>query len=162
MARMLPALLALWSLTAGAEPMPECLLSVPDGGEVRLRQLQAGKVLYLDFWASWCGSCARSFPFMNALAEQLGEKGMVIAVNLDENRSDALGFLARHPARFAVAFDPAAACARAFAVEGMPATYLIDRRGQVRYRHVGFRPDDAAKLRETALGLADEPDATDP
>lgn len=140
-----------------AAAMPVCQPTSPEGNRIDLEELRAGKVLYLDFWASWCASCAKSFPFLNALAEELGDRGVVVAVNLDENPADARAFLARHPVRFPVLFDPGAQCARAFAVEGMPATYLIDRLGQVRYRHLGFRPGEARALRAKALELADAP-----
>ncbi|MCX8049499.1 MAG: TlpA family protein disulfide reductase [Methylohalobius sp.] len=130
---------------AWGEGMPGCRLTDLNGHAQTLPQ---GKVVYLDFWASWCSSCAHSFPFMNALTEDLGKRGLaVVAVNLDENLQEAKAFLDRHPPRFFVLLDPHGECARAFSVEGMPATYLIDRTGQVRYRHIGFRPGDSKVLK---------------
>lgn len=107
-----------------------------------------GRVVYLDFWASWCGPCAQAFPFLNALQMEFGERGLVVVgVNVDETPADALRFLQQIPAAFAVGADPAGTCPRAFGVEAMPSSYLIDRSGVIRYVHFGFRAGDAPDLR---------------
>lgn len=149
--------LAGWIGLTAATEFPDCKLTSIEGEEYRLHQVQAGKVLYLDFWASWCPTCARSFLFLNDLTEELSEQEfMVVAVNLDENPKDAQAFLERHPVRFAVFVDPRGDCARAFAVAGMPAAYLLDRKGKVRYRHLGFRAEDADELKTKVLELLAE------
>lgn len=112
----------------------------------RLSELR-GKLVYLDFWASWCGPCRLSFPWMNQLHANHRQRGLlVLAVNVDARRADADAFLARHPAQFALAFDPAGESARRFAIKGMPSSTLIDRQGQVLFVHRGFRTDEAAAL----------------
>ncbi|MGE0861537.1 MAG: TlpA family protein disulfide reductase [Gammaproteobacteria bacterium] len=122
-----------------------------------LAELQ-GQVVYLDFWASWCGPCRQSFPFMNTLQTELGAKGLaVVAVNLDEEAADAAKFLAAHPAQFQVAGGDNTACASAFKVEAMPSSYLIDRAGRVRLVHHGFRAGDTATLRARIEALLAEP-----
>lgn len=100
----------------------------------------AGKVVLVDFWASWCGPCLQSFPWMNELQRRHGDDGLVvIAVNLDQERALAEAFLKKVPADFRVEFDSPGALARQFGVEAMPTSFLIDRSGRVRIRHAGFR-----------------------
>lgn len=137
---------------------PACKLSVGDDAALgELAQLR-GQVVYVDFWASWCGPCRQSFPFMNQLQTDLGGKGLtVLAVNLDEEAADAQGFLAKHPASFKVAGGANQDCASAFHVEAMPSTYLVDRAGKVRYIHHGFRGGDAELLRGLTASLLAEP-----
>jgi len=109
------------------------------GDELQLDDYH-GKVVVLDFWASWCIPCRRSFPWMNEMQKKYGDDGLVIiAVNLDTNISDARKFLAKYPAEFQVSYDQTRELARQFEVEAMPSSFLIDRRGEVVERHLGFR-----------------------
>jgi thiol-disulfide isomerase/thioredoxin len=100
----------------------------------------SGKVVLVDFWASWCAPCLRSFPWMNELQQRHGGQGLVIvAVNLDQERALADAFLKKSPAQFRVEYDAPGDIARQFGVEAMPTSFLVDRKGQVRIRHAGFR-----------------------
>jgi cytochrome c biogenesis protein CcmG/thiol:disulfide interchange protein DsbE len=100
----------------------------------------AGKVVLLDFWASWCSPCLQSFPWMNELQQKHGGEGLVVlAVNLDQDRKLADAFLGKTPAQFRVEYDPAGTVARQFDVQAMPTSFLIDRQGNVRTRHAGFK-----------------------
>lgn len=102
-----------------------------------------GRVVYLDFWASWCVPCRQSFPWMQAMKNAYERDGLtVIAVNLDRNRTDAEQFLDRFHPDFNVRFDPEGALAERFKVEGMPTSVVIDRHGVPRFTHIGFRPAD--------------------
>lgn len=103
-----------------------------------------GKVIWVDFWASWCVPCRRSFPWMNAMHRKYGTEGLeIIAVNLDKERALADGFLAEVPAEFALRFDPAGSLAKEFKVQGMPSSYLLDADGNVLATHIGFKTADA-------------------
>jgi thiol-disulfide isomerase/thioredoxin len=116
-----------------------------------------GQVVYLDFWASWCTPCKASFPFMNELHEQLGSKGLVVlAVNLDEQRPAADRFLAQTPAKFRIAYDPKGVTPEQYTVKAMPTAVLIDRKGQVRHVHAGFREADKKDLRVQVEALLKE------
>ena len=122
-----------------------------DVGEFR------GRVLYLDFWASWCAPCLQSFPWMEAMKASYGAQGLtVVAVNLDQHKADAERFLARFHPTFDVRFDPQGEAAERFKVQGMPTGVIIDRHGVVRFTHIGFRPVDRAvyenQLREVLAG----------
>jgi cytochrome c biogenesis protein CcmG/thiol:disulfide interchange protein DsbE len=104
-----------------------------------------GRVLYVDFWASWCTPCRQSFPWMQSLTDTYEREGLsVVAVNLDQNRHDADKFLAQFHPNFDVRFDPQGELAARFKVQGMPSSLIIDRHGVLRYMHVGFQLMDRA------------------
>lgn len=116
------------------------LLAVPSFAQSRLdlKNLR-GRVVYVDFWASWCTPCRESFPWMKALESTYGSQGLsVVAVDLDHDRADAQRFLRAFRPNFAVISDPGGKLAERFNVIGMPTSILIDRQGKVRYVHVGF------------------------
>lgn len=117
----------------------------------------AGKVLYLDFWASWCPPCAKSFPFLNELHQQYQNEGLqIIGINLDEVAEDAEKFLTQYPAEFTIASDLSKQCAENLAVAAMPSSYLIDRKGIIRHIHLGFRAGETQELREMVKQLLAE------
>jgi cytochrome c biogenesis protein CcmG/thiol:disulfide interchange protein DsbE len=104
-----------------------------------------GRVLYLDFWASWCAPCRQSFPWMQDMQNAYEREGLtVVAVNVDHDRADAEHFLAQFNPTFEVRFDPQGALAEEYKIAGMPASVLIDRHGVLRFRHIGFRAADRA------------------
>lgn len=142
------------------QPAPNCRLTPIAGGSSQdLRQLR-GKVVYIDFWASWCGPCAQSFAFMNNIDRDLQNRGLrVLAVNLDENPEDAKAFLAEHPANFGVVADASGQCPMDFGVRAMPSSYLIDREGVVRQVRLGFRPGEAEQFRASVETLLAQPAA---
>ena len=116
-----------------------------------------GQVVYLDFWASWCTPCKASFPFMNELHDHLASQGLVVlAVNVDEQRAAADRFLQQTPARFRIAYDPKGVTPEQYKVKAMPTAVLIDRKGQVRHVHAGFRERDREALRAQVESLLKE------
>lgn len=116
-----------------------------------------GKVVYLDFWASWCVPCRETFPFMNQLQEKYGKDGFeIVAVNIDTKRPDADKFLAQFPAVFTVLFDPQRAVAKSYELKGLPTSFLIDRTGNLISTHLGFQKERAGELEaHIAKALAD-------
>jgi thiol-disulfide isomerase/thioredoxin len=121
------------------------VISVPAAEPPELGALR-GRVVYLDFWASWCVPCRESFPWMRTLEANYSLQGLtVIAVNLDHDRADADTFLRRFHPDFQIRFDPEGHWAQQFGVRGMPTSVIIDRYGAVRFTHIGFRPADAPK-----------------
>jgi thiol-disulfide isomerase/thioredoxin len=102
-----------------------------------------GKLIYLDFWASWCGPCRQSFPFLQDIRTRYANQGFeVIAVNVDAQLSDALRFLKQFPVDYPVLLDPKYTMAQTYAVQGLPTAYLIDTEGNVIYKHLGFKEAD--------------------
>ena len=117
----------------------------------------AGKVVYLDFWASWCGPCKQSFPWLNELQIKHGAKGLqIIGINLDTKLEDGLRFLATTPAVFTVAFDPAGKSAKQYGIKGMPSSVLIDREGKVAYMHAGFNGVSQVEMEKAILAVLGE------
>lgn len=124
------------------------LLAAPSHAGTRL-DLGAlrGRVVYLDFWASWCEPCQQSFPWMKALEKTYGALGLtILAVDVDHNRADAQRFLHVFRPDFKVVFDPSGDLAERFHIIGMPTSFLIDREGNVRYTNVGFLLKDRARI----------------
>ena len=108
-----------------------------------------GKLVYLDFWASWCGPCKKSFPWMNAMQEKFASKGLtVIAINLDNKSEDSVTFLEKIPANFLIGFDKQGEIAKQYQVQAMPSSVLIDRDGKILARHKGFNDNTAKKIEE--------------
>lgn len=106
-----------------------------------------GKVVYLDFWASWCGPCKQSFPWMNEMQTRYGDQGLrVVAINVDQKAGDARAFLAQNPARFEVAFDSTGVTPKNYAIKGMPTSVLIGADGKVISVHGGFRNEQRTEL----------------
>ena len=102
-----------------------------------------GRVVYLDFWASWCAPCRQSFPWMQAMKNVYGNEGLtVIAINLDHDRADAERFLRDFHPDFDVHFDPRGILAEKFNVVGMPTSVVVDRHGVRRFTDIGFRSAD--------------------
>lgn len=120
-------------------------MKVPGNASFNLENY-AGKVVYVDFWASWCGPCRASFPFMADLSHEFGDELAVVAINVDENRDDALAFLEMFDAPFEIVYDPEGELAAGFAVPGMPTSYLFDRDGKLLMRHVAFKQSHVESL----------------
>jgi len=113
-----------------------------------------GKIVYLDFWASWCQPCRKSFSWMNKMQSLYGAEGFkVIAINLDESRAKADKFLQQIPAKFDVAFDPRGSTAESYKVKAMPSSYIIDKNGKLVHANLGFRGNDEDKLEEKIRNL---------
>ena len=159
------SLFALLSLAGAAlavevgQPAPAFdLPSLHDAGRMTLAQYR-GKVVLLDFWASWCGPCAQSVPHYRKLRGELAGRGFeLVAVGLDEDAAHARAFLERFDVRYPAGSDPAGEVAGRYALKGMPYAVLIDREGIVRDTHVGFRASDVADLRASIERLLEEGD----
>jgi thiol-disulfide isomerase/thioredoxin len=149
------AALVLLAGFASAEPPPSPLGAPSESGTLDLARWR-GKVVLLDFWASWCGPCRSSFPWMNGMLDEFGDDGLVVvAVNVDEDRAAADAFLEHEPHRFEIVFDPEGGLPEKFGVAAMPTSFLIDREGRIAFRHDGFVLEERDSYRrhvEAVLG----------
>lgn len=112
-----------------------------------------GRVVYVDFWASWCAPCRASFPFMHDMAEKYADDLVIKAINVDEQRSEADIFLSRFDINFDIVYDPDGELAKTLSLKGMPTSFLYDRQGNLLSRHVGFKKADIERL-EKAIAAA--------
>ncbi|QQR73212.1 MAG: TlpA family protein disulfide reductase [Holophagales bacterium] len=135
---------------AATVPASAAAFDLPtERGPVSLESLR-GKVVLIDFWASWCGPCRQSFPWLSTMAERYRSSGLVVvAINLDKRREPAAAFLREFSPSFTVAFDPAGTTAEAYGVSTMPSSYVVDRHGRIVFEHAGFavRDEEAIERR---------------
>lgn len=117
----------------------------------------AGKVVVLDFWASWCKPCRESMPWLSRLQREHGAKGLqVVAVSVDADEADMRSRLGELDEGIVVVFDPEGVLAQQYKLEGMPTSYLIDRGGKARGSHLGFRAKEAAAREAEIVALLEE------
>jgi cytochrome c biogenesis protein CcmG, thiol:disulfide interchange protein DsbE len=130
-----------------------CAASTPSAEAADALELSQfhGKVVVVDFWASWCAPCRHSFPWLNEIQAKYADRGLVIiGVNVDKERADAERFLREAPAEFAIVYDPDGSLAAKFDVPGMPTSYVFGPAGELIARHIGFR-NAARAERESEL-----------
>jgi peroxiredoxin len=122
-------------------------------GTIELSQYR-GKVVYLDFWASWCAPCLVAIPEIEEMRGEFpSEDFQIIAVNLDQKKAKALRFLSKNPVGYPSASDPKGRLPGQYGVDAMPTSYLIDREGVIRYVHRGFQRGDGSELRKEIRAL---------
>lgn len=154
---MAAALLALGASSTACKTQTAAS-SAPDQLSFTLKDLSgkpvgtsdySGRVVLVDFWATWCKPCESSFPFYSQLQKDLGGEGLtILAISVDEKDSDVAAFLERRPVSFQILRDPEGTVAKTIdrAIETMPTAVLIGRDGRVRMVHAGFVTGDEAKL----------------
>ena len=127
--------------------------SLQGEGELSLGAFK-GKVIYLDFWASWCPPCLTSLPLLEELRSEFPRADFeVLAINLDRDRDKARAFLEKHGVGYPCVWDPEGHLTKRFELPTMPPSFLIDRRGVIRHIHRGFDRDDVHPLRERIRDL---------
>src|SRR5215207_2305132 len=134
------AMLAMTSLVgASASMAPSFSLPSRAGDNVSLAQLK-GKVVMLNFWASWCGPCRQEMPLLEQMHKRYSALGFtLVGVNVDANSKDAEDWLSKTPVSFPVLFDRESKVSKMYDVSAMPSTVFIDRQGNVRYLHRGYK-----------------------
>ena len=138
------------------KPAPEVTLNTMDGEDIRLPDLK-GKVVVLDFWATWCKPCVMGLPLVTKVTDELADQGVVFyAVNQLETETQVKSFLEEKGMEFAVVLDKDGAAGKAFGVKGIPHSVIIDKKGVVRKVHVGFGPGMDEMLKEEILQLLAE------
>jgi thiol-disulfide isomerase/thioredoxin len=133
--------------TEVGQPAPQFTLPTLQQDQPTSLKQYAGKVVYLDFWASWCAPCRTSFPLLTKLHEKLKAQGFeVVGINLDEDKVNAEKFLKEFPVGFTVLRDAKGEWADQFVVESMPTSFIIDKQGVVQNIHHGFASADINEL----------------
>ncbi len=132
---------------------PNVLISDGASNQISLDAFR-GKVIYLDFWASWCTSCSRSLPWMNSLQRKFGEHGLIIvAVNLDTEREQAERILQRVHPEFFVGFDPEGRSPALYGIRAMPSSFLIDQAGMIVSVFSGFDESETQRIERDIASL---------
>ena len=152
------ALLSLVASPSGAvdegERAPQFSIELLSGDGHLSLDAYRGKVVYLDFWASWCAPCLVALPKLEKLRRELPAKQFqIVAVNLDRDLDKARKFLRDRSVGYPNGTDPEGKLAESFGLDTMPTSYLIDRKGVVRYVHRGFRAQDIDEIRERIRNL---------
>lgn len=148
--------LGIWTSNAAAEPKtPETIAAI----DLALTDstVLTGKVVYVDFWASWCVPCRKSYPWMKELASKYHDAGLeIVTVNLDKDRAPADKFLAEMKTTLPVVYDPKGTLAKLYELKVMPSSFVYGRDGSLQLHHEGFQPGDGPELDSTIAGLLKE------
>jgi thiol-disulfide isomerase/thioredoxin len=120
--------------------------------EGKLPEDTKGKVVVIDFWASWCGPCGESFPAMDEIQKKYADKGLIIiAINVDENKADMDEFLKTHKVSFTVVRDAKQKLVEKAGIGTMPSSFILGTDGKVKFTHSGFRGNETKKEYETEI-----------
>ena len=116
-----------------------------------------GKVVYVDFWASWCVPCRQSFPWMADLIHKYGDRGLqVVAINVDKDHKAALGFLKDAHSSLPIVYDPTGKLAKLYDLQVMPTSFVYGRDGILKMRKDGFDPDETESVESLIRTLLEE------
>jgi peroxiredoxin len=153
----LAALLTTAALhTQAANPAPDFTLKTLGGPNLRLNE-QRGQVVLLNFWATWCAPCKQEMPHLNKLHDRYRDAGfLLLGVNVDDDPAKAAADAARLGIRFPVLLDGAKAVSKLYGLDAMPTTVVIDRDGQVRHVHRGYRKGLEAVVDQQVRALVKE------
>ena len=140
------------ALSAG-QPMPEIGLTTLDGKKVTAQALR-GKVVVVDFWATWCGPCKVELPILQKLYQKYGKQGLlVVGVSVDRDAGNLPKFLSKLGVTFPIAHDAGHSVAERFKPAKMPSSFIVGRDGIVKFVHAGFNAEDAAVFEKEIASL---------
>ena len=123
-----------------AQPAPDFTLTDANGQPVTLSELR-GQVVMINFWASWCGPCREEMPLLEQIHQRYEPLGFtLLGINVEQDSTDGKAFLKDRPVSFPVLYDPQNGISKLYDVVAMPSTVLIDRQGNIRYLHHGYKP----------------------
>jgi thiol-disulfide isomerase/thioredoxin len=121
-------------------PAPDFTLKATTDSNLRLSE-QRGQVVLINFWASWCGPCRQEMPLLEEMQKKYSKLGFtVLGVNVDKDINKADKILKDIPVSFPVLYDNEGVVSKLFDVSAMPTTVIVDRDGNMRYLHMGFKP----------------------
>jgi thiol-disulfide isomerase/thioredoxin len=153
----LAATLTVSSLVGASSSIaPGFSLKSRSGDMVSLDQLK-GQVVMINFWASWCGPCRTEMPLLDQMYKRYSSLGFtLIGVNVEEDIRDAEKLLASMPVTFPVVFDRQSTVSKLYDVNAMPSSVFIDRKGNVRYLHRGYKNGDEGEYLNQIRALLKE------
>jgi peroxiredoxin len=129
----------IWAATVSG-PAPAFKLTARSGETVSLADLR-GQVVMINFWATWCGPCRQEMPHLEALYQRYESLGFtLLGVNVEQDPKGADKWLQETPVSFPILFDPENKVSKLYDVEAMPSTVIVDRAGNVRFIHHGYKP----------------------
>jgi thiol-disulfide isomerase/thioredoxin len=139
------------------QPAPAFTLPVRGGGApVALSGLK-GQVVMVNFWASWCGPCRQEFPLLDSIYKKYKSQGFtLLGLNVEPDQKLAEGFLAQTPVSFPILFDAKSETSRLYGVNAMPTTFLVDRKGNLRWMHRAYKPGDENEYLDQVRALLRE------
>jgi len=150
------ALVALPAAAGAPGPAPQFTLTARSGGDLSLSQYK-GQVVMLNFWASWCGPCRQEMPLLENIYKKYSKMGFtLIGVNVEPDSKAADEWLKQTPVSFPVIYDKDSKVSRAYDVAGMPSTVIIDRKGNIRMLHRGYKPGDENEYLDSIRSLVRE------
>ena len=155
---LLAAALAIPGLAlSGTGPAPEFQLASAGGKPVSLTQYK-GQVVMINFWATWCGPCRTEMPVLEQLHKKYKPMGFtMIGVNVEPDSAGAVDWLKATPVTFPILFDTDSKVSKLYAVSGMPSTVIVDRKGNLRYLHRGYKAGDENEYLDQIRALVREP-----
>ena len=137
-------------------PAPNFTLKSLTGKNLKLSEM-TGNVVLINFWASWCGPCRQEMPLLNDLHNKYGPLGFtVLGVNVEEQSDAARGFINDFPVDFPVLLDNTNQVSKMYNVVAMPTTVVVDRDGNMRFLHKGYKPGDEQEYRKMVKKLIRE------
>jgi peroxiredoxin len=135
---------------------PDFTLTDANGQSVTLSDLR-GQVVMINFWASWCGPCREEMPLLEQIHQRYEALGFtLLGINVEENSTNGQAFLQERPVSFPVLYDPKNNLSKLYDVIAMPSTVLIDRQGNIRYLHHGYKPGYENDYQDQIRALARE------
>lgn len=121
---------------------------IAGNGQVRLSDYR-GKIVFLDFWASWCPPCLASLPAYDKIYRELdSDEFEIVAINVDEDTDDGLDFLEDHPVSYLMLADPDGDVGIPYGIRSLPVSYLIDREGRIVQRYRDYKVGDEIELKQ--------------
>ncbi len=151
------AILAFLSISVSAKELsgkaPDFSTKTLTGETVKLSDYK-GKVVMINFWASWCAPCRQEMPLLEEISKEMEKAGFVLlGLNIDEEVSDAKDFLKTSPVTFPILLDPEGKVAELYQVQTMPSSFFIDRKGNLSHLHSGYKPGEEDDYRKVIKKL---------
>jgi peroxiredoxin len=154
-AALLAVTLPAFAISTSA-PAPQFSLAARGGKTINLAQYK-GQVVMINFWATWCAPCRKEMPILESIYKKYNKMGFtLIGVNVEPDAKPAEDWLKATPVSFPILFDTKSEVSKMYGVSGMPTTVIVDRKGNVRFVHVAYKPGDENEYQDSIRKLVRE------